>query len=88
MPPNIAVQSSETPNQFLGADEDPMPQLGNYEEAPFSDPKVTAHKNLFYEQIERHSKTTTTRAMMSREEMDALVHMIKGDVLTVQMHTG
>jgi hypothetical protein len=56
--------------------------LVTHEEPTTSDPKVIAHKNLFYEQIIQHYKTTNNRAFMTRHEMDGLVHMIKGDEST------
>jgi hypothetical protein len=78
-PPNIAVQSSETPNLFVGTEEVPAEQVVLGDDLS-SDPKVTAHKTLFYEQIITHYKTVKNRAFMSRREMDGLVHIIKGDV--------
>jgi hypothetical protein len=79
-PPNIAVQSDETPNVFLGSDEDPMQHLVVHEDESTTDPKVIAHKNLFYETIIRQYKTTNNRAFVSRRERDGLIQMIKGDL--------
>jgi hypothetical protein len=36
------------------------------------DPKVIAHKKLFYELNEQHYKTATKEAMMNWQEMDDL----------------
>ncbi len=79
-PPNIAIQSDKAPNVFLGSEEDPMQHLLVYDDKVPTDPKIIAHKNLFYEQIIQHYKTTNNRTFMSRHEMDGLVHMIRGDL--------
>jgi hypothetical protein len=76
-PPGIAVVDEEIPNLYLGGT-DPM-EVDFSLSTEFEDPKVQAHSTLFYEQIELHYKTTSTRAMMSRAEMDAMVQLIKGN---------
>jgi hypothetical protein len=62
--PEMAVQSLELPNVFKHESdpmEDQSPSITS------TDPKVIAHKKLFYELIEQHCKTTTNRAMMNSQ---------------------
>jgi hypothetical protein len=77
--PITALQDDNIPNLYLGT-MDPM-QTDTEADAPV-DPKVEAHRSLFYQQIEEHYKTTNTRALMSRDEMDAMVRLIKEDTKT------
>jgi hypothetical protein len=77
--PITALQDDNIPNLYLGT-MDPM-QTNTKADAPV-DPKVDAHRSLFYQQIEEHYKTTSTRALMSRNEMDAMVQLFKENTKT------
>jgi hypothetical protein len=72
---NTAVKDDVIPNIYLASD-DPVEEV----KAAAADPKVEAHRELFYQQIQGHYKCTNNRAMMSRRDMDDVVKLIKGDI--------
>jgi hypothetical protein len=72
---NTAVKDDVIPNIYLASD-DPVEEV----EAAAADPKVEAHRELFYQQIQGHYQCTNNRAMMSRRDMDDVVKLIKGDI--------
>jgi hypothetical protein len=76
---NTAVQDDVIPNVYLGSD-DPMEEANV--EPSAADPKDEAHRVLFYLQIQGHYKCTNNHAMMSRRDMNDLVKLIKGDILS------
>jgi hypothetical protein len=53
-PPNIAIQSDEAPNVFLGSDEDPMQHLVVHDNEVPVDPKVIAHEKFVLPLITGH----------------------------------
>jgi hypothetical protein len=74
--PITAVQDDVNPNVYLGT-ADPMETDAAVDRS--ADPKIVAHRSLFYDQIVQHYKSTNNRAMMSRKAMDELVLLIKGE---------
>ncbi len=82
--PEMAVQSLELPNVFKHESdpmEDQSPSITGM------DPKVVAHKKLFYELIEQHYKTTTNQAMMNRQEMDDPSKLIRRETQSKTSNT-
>ena len=82
--PGMAVQSLEILNLFeceSNPMEDQSPSITGM------DPKVVAHKKLFYELIEQHYKTTTNQAMMNRQETDDPSKLIRRETQSKTSNT-